>query len=91
MTFELPAVVSTSAELRDLEQSAPNVTPKAIRAALVNAARVIEDHENRRADAVRILEEALRMKVGQMDSQSRAMEVEGAIKGAMIQAVARLK
>ena len=90
MTFELPAVVSTATELRDLEQNAPNVTPKSIRAALVSAAKIIEDHEKRRSDAVRILEEALRLKVGQMDSQSRAIEVERAIKSAMLQAVARL-
>lgn len=90
MTFELPAHLSTSAELRDLEQNAPNVTPKSIRAALVSAAKLIEDHEKRRSDAVRILEEALRMKVGQMDSQSRAIEVERSIKSAMLQAVARL-
>lgn len=90
MTFELPAHLTTSAELRDLEQNAPNVTPKSIRAALVSAAKLIEDHEKRRSDAVRILEEALRMKVGQMDSQSRAIEVERSIKSAMLQAVARL-
>jgi hypothetical protein len=91
MTFELPAIVSTSQELRDLEQNAPNVTPKAIRAALLNAARVIEDHERRRADAVRILEEALGLRVSQMDSQSRAIEVDRAIKNAMNQAIFRLK
>lgn len=90
MTFELPAHLTTSAELRDLEQNAPNVTPKSIRAALVSAAKIIEDHEKRASDAVRIIEEALRLKVGQMDSHSRVQDVERSIKAAMIQAVARL-
>lgn len=90
MTFELPPNVSTSAELRELEQNAPNVTPKSIRAALVSAAKALESHEKASQDVVRILEEAMRLKVGQMDSQSRAHEVERAVKAAMIQAVARL-
>jgi hypothetical protein len=91
VTFELPAAVSTSAELRDLEQNAPNVTPKAIRAALVHAARVIEEHERKAVDAVRILAEALSLRAGQMASQARCDEVERAIKSAMNQAIFRLR
>ena len=91
MTFDLPTVVSTSAELRDLEQNAPNVTPKGIRAALVSAAKLIEGHEHKAVDAVRILEEALRLRISVMDSPSRVSEVENSIKSAMVQAVERLK
>lgn len=91
MTFEFPAAVSTAAELRDLEQNAPNVTPKTIRAALASAATLLELHEQRATDAARILDEALALKTSQMDSQSRAHEIDRAIKNAMVQAVARLR
>jgi hypothetical protein len=91
MTFELPTAISTAAELRDLEQNAPNVTPKAIRAALVKAAAELEQHEKRAADAIRYLEEAMALRVGQMDSHSRATEVDRQVKAAMKDAVARLR
>lgn len=91
VTFELPAHLTTSAELRDLEQNAPNVTPKAIRAALVSAAKIIEEHEKKATNAVRILEEALNLRAGQMASQARCDEVERAIKNAMNQAIFRLR
>jgi hypothetical protein len=91
MTFELPANITTSAELRDLEQNAPNVTPKGVRAALVSAAKLIEVHENKAADAARIIEEALRLRVSQMDSPSRAIEIDRAVKNAMNQALVRLR
>ena len=91
MTFELPTTGSTAAELRDLEQNAPNVTPKGVRAALVSAAKQLEAHEHRSIDAIRILEEALRLRISVMDSPSRVSEVESAIKNAMVQAAERLK
>lgn len=90
MTFELPDQVSTASELRELEQNAPKTTPKELRTALVNAAKALERHESAASDVIRILEEALRLKIGQMDSHSRTQDVERAIKAAMLQAVARL-
>ncbi len=97
MTFELATdsyAVSrgtTSAELRTLEQDAPNVTPKAIRAALVKAAAELELHEKRRDDAIRYLEEAMALKVSAMDSQSRSFEIDRQVKAAMRDAVNRLR
>ncbi len=94
MTFELTTSVprgTTSTELRELEQDAPNVTPKAIRAALVKAAAELEQHEKRRDDAIRYLEEAMALKVSAMDSQSRSLEIDRQVKCAMRDAVARLR
>ena len=91
MTFELPVAVSTSAELRDIEQNAPNVTPKAIRAALVKAAAELEQWEKRAADAIRYLEEAQSLRVSQMDSHSRSTDIDRQVKAAMKDAVARLR
>lgn len=94
MTFELTTSVprgTTSSELRELEQDAPNVTPKAIRAALVKAAAELEQHEKRRDDAIRYLEEAMALKVSAMDSQSRSFEIDRQVKNAMRDAVNRLR
>lgn len=98
MTFELPeryalmdSSPTTSASLRDLEQNAPNVTPKVIRAALVQAAQKLEDWERKSADVVAMLEEALTLRVGQMDSQSKAIEVDRQVKNAMTRAVELLR
>lgn len=92
MTFEVsPPSDVTSTSLRELEQSAPNVTPKAIRAALVQAAKELEDHESTAAYCVRLLEEALSLKVSVMDSQSRAHEIDRRVKQAIGEAVTRLR
>ena len=92
MGFALPAEkFSLSESLRDLEQNAPNVTPKAVRAALVDAASALEQHEQRRDDAIRYLEEALALKASAMDSQSRALEIDRQVKNAMRDAVSRLR
>ena len=91
MTFELPDnSPTTSLALRELEQTAPNVTPKAIRAALVKAAAELEMHERRRDGAVAILVEAQGLRVGAMDSASRVHEIGQKITRALDQAVAVL-
>lgn len=91
MTFELPpSIPTTAAELRDLEQTAPNVTPKAIRAALIQAATKLEEYEKQRAYCVRLLNEALNLRTGVMDSESRANENERRAKQAMQEVIERL-
>jgi hypothetical protein len=92
VTFEAPiAGPVTSAELRDIEQSAPKTTPQAIRAALVRAAGELEEWERRAADAVKLLEEAQALRIGQMDSHSRATEIDRRVKQAMAEAVQKLR
>lgn len=92
MTFEVPELEPvSSASLREIEQGAPKTTPAAIRNALARAAAELDAHERLERDVVLILEEALRLKVGQMDSHSRVQDVERAVKNAMMQAVARLQ
>jgi hypothetical protein len=92
VTFEAPiAGPVTSAELRDIEQSAPKTTPQAIRAALVRAAGELEEWERRAADAAKLLEEAQALRIGQMDSHSRATEIDRRVKQAMAEAVQKLR
>ena len=91
MTFELPPTSpTTAAELRDLEQNAPNVTPKSIRAALIQAAVKLENYETQCAYCVRLLNEALNLRTGVMDSESRAHENERRVKQAIQEVVERL-
>lgn len=92
MTFESPIIGPvTSAELRDIEQAAPKTTPQAIRSAMVRAAGEIEEWERRATDAVKLLEEAQALRIGQMDSHSRATEIDRRVKQAMAEAVVRLR
>lgn len=90
MTFELPEIHSTASELRELEQHAPNVTPKAVRAALIQAATKIESYEKQCAYCVRLLNEALNIRTGVMDSEARAHENERRTKQAMQEVIERL-
>lgn len=91
MTFELPpSIPTTAAELRELEQNAPNVTPKSIRAALVQAAAKLESYEKQSDYCIRLLNEALNLRTGVMDSESRAHENERRSKQAMQEVVERL-
>lgn len=92
MTFELPEKPGcTSLELRDLEQNAPNVTPKAIRSALMRAAQQIEKMEQSRDMALMVLEEAASIKPSAMDSESRAYALGTLITGAIKSAVVSLR
>lgn len=92
MSFELPDKPgATSSELRELEQSAPNVTPKAIRSALMRAAQELEKREKSMADALRVLEEAKSIKVSAMDSQSRSHEINVRVSGAINSAIVSLR
>lgn len=92
MTFELPAAPTDLAtELRELEQNAPNVTPKAVRAALVKAAAEIEQWRSTALRCAEQLEEAGRLRTGQMDSQSRLDEVDRQVKFSLRQVAERLR
>ena len=88
--FALPVDrTDTATQLRELEQSYP--VPKAIRAAMIQAAKELEDWKTLAEDCVRMLEEAQTLRAGQMASQSRHDEVERAIKRAMSDTAVRLR
>lgn len=92
MAFALPdtpADLATS--LRELESTAPNVTPKVIRAALIQAAQEIEDWRAMALTHARTLEEATRLRIGMMDSQSKADEVSRQIQLALRQTAQALR
>ena len=92
MTFELPSTPTDLAtELRDLEQNAPNVTPKLIRAALVKAAAEIEGWRFIATRGAEQLEEASALRVGQMDSSSRADEVNRQVRMTLRQVAENLR
>lgn len=72
MTFEFPEPSKdTGAALR---AAAPQA-PKQMKALLIRAANELEDFERVATDAVRELTEAAALKIGMMDSQSRADDV----------------
>lgn len=90
--FALPADrTDTASLLRELEQTAPNPVPKAIRAAMIQGAQELDDWKHLAEDCVRMLEEAQALRVGQMDSHSRVDEIARAIKRAMSDTAARLR
>jgi hypothetical protein len=90
--FALPAErTDTATILRDLEQSAPNPTPKNIRAAMIQAAKELEDWQHTAQDCIRMLKEAQALRVGQMDSPSRMDEIARQIKRAMADAAVKLR
>ena len=86
MTFALPPErTDTASLLRDLEASAPNPTPKAIRAAMIQAAQELERWQKLGEDAARQLEEAASVRIGQMDSPSRMDEIQRGVKNTMLE------
>lgn len=90
--FVLPVDrADTATRLRELEQSAPNPVSKTIRAAMIQAAKELEDWKMLAEDCVRMLEEAQSLRAGQMASQSRHDEVERTIKRAMSDTAVRLR
>lgn len=88
---ELSASVDTSILLRELEASAPNPTPKAIRAAMIQAATELEDHKHLFQDAAQQLELAASLRVGEMDSQSRALEVGKQVRMTLTEVARRMR
>lgn len=91
MTFEVLEAPDTETMLRDIEQNCARTTPKEVREALILAAKELQDWKNIALDCVRMLEEAERLRVGQMDSQSRVDEVQRQVKRAMNDAAVKLR
>lgn len=93
MGFALPVdtPADTAALLRELEACAPNPTPKNIRAVMIQAATELENHKRLFQDAAQELELAASLRVGQMDSQSRADEVSRQVRMTLQQVAARMR
>jgi len=86
MTFELPPErADTASLLRELEANAPNPVPKNIRAAMIQAAKELDDWKKLGQNAVRQLEEAASIRIGQMDSHSRVDEIQRGVKSTMLE------
>lgn len=72
MKFELPTdTPDTAALLRELEPQAP----KALKAVLIQAARELDDLKRLMADGAEQLALATALRIGQMDSASKAYEI----------------
>lgn len=93
MGFALPAdtPADTATLLRELEACAPNPTPKNIRAVMIQAATELEAHQRLFEDAARELDEAAALRVGQMDSQSRADEMARQVRMTMVDLARRMR
>lgn len=88
MGFALPAdVTDLSTELRSAEAQAP----KHIKHLLIQAADEIDDLKRLMHDGAEQLALAASLKVGQMDSQSRADEVARQVRITMQQLAARMR
>lgn len=92
MAFVLPAEsTDTATLLRELEQSAPNPVPKTIRAAMIQAAKELEDWRQLAEDTARQLEEAANVRISQMDSHSRVDEIQRGVKRTMLELARRFR
>jgi hypothetical protein len=81
MTFEAPeSRTDTATHLRDLEQDAPKPTSKEIRAAMIQAAKELEDWRRLAEDASRELDEAASIHISQLASQSKVDEIQRQVK-----------
>jgi hypothetical protein len=90
--FAMPADrTDTASKLREMEQNCAKTTPKEVRAALIDAAKALEDWENTAVDCIRMLEEASALRAGQMDSHSRMDEIGRQIKRAMSDSAVKLR
>ncbi len=85
MKFELPPESKDTATLlRELEASAPTPTPKAIRAAMIQAAQELENWHKLGQDAARQLEEAANVRISQMASTSRVVEIQNGVRNTLL-------
>lgn len=88
MGFELPAViVDIPTALREAETDAP----AKLKPLLIQAAQEMELNARNAASAVAVLDEAMALRIGVMDSQSRADEVSSAMRRAMESAADKLR
>jgi hypothetical protein len=92
MPFELPAErTDTATLLRELEQNAPNTVGKAIRAAMIQAAKELEDWQRLADDTARQLEEAANVRISQMASTSQVEEVQRGVQRTMLDLATRFR
>lgn len=92
MTFELPEKrEGTASKLRDLEASAPNPVPKAIKAAMIQAAQELEAWRNLADDIAAVLEEMTKVRISAMATTSQVEDIQKRQKGQILEAVRRLR
>ena len=91
MAFVLDEPTDTASVLRALEENAPNITPKNIRAALLKAAAELEALKTCAGECAEALELAATLKAGQMDSQSRHDEVAKQVRLTLVDVAAKLR
>lgn len=92
MTVTLPPErTDTATLLRDLEQSAPNPVSKAIRAAMIQAAKELEDWQRLAEDTARQLEEAANVRISAMASPSNVEDIQRGVKRTMLDLAARFR
>lgn len=90
--FVLPAErTDTATMLRDLEQNCPKTTPKEVRAALIQAAKALEDHRVLFEDIARQLEEAANVRISEMASTSAVNEVQRGVKSTLLELARRCR
>lgn len=83
--------MSTAALLRELEQSAPAPTSKAIRAAMIQAAQELEEWARLGEDAARQLDEAASVRISAMASPSNVEDIQRGVKRTMLDLAARFR
>lgn len=88
MTFEFP---EDAPDVVEALRSAEPQAPKQIKPILLQAANELCDFRRVAADAVRELTEAASLRVGMMDSQSRADEIVRQVRSAMTGVASRLQ
>lgn len=77
----------TADQLRELESQAP----KALKPVLIQAARELDDYKRLLAEAAIKLERVQHLRIGQMDSTSRAEEIMREMKSCMGELVAQFR
>ncbi len=82
MGFAMPEPsTDTATLLRELEASAPNPVPKTIKAAMIQAAKELEQWRKVAENSARINEECCNVRISQMASTSAIDEQQRGIKG----------
>jgi hypothetical protein len=91
MTFKLDdAPPDLAATLRELEAEERKLSPRA-RALLVLSATMLESQRSLLEDAAKELEEAAGLKIGMMDSQSRADDVSRQVRATLVTLATRIR
>lgn len=90
MNFKLPEAIKPSAHatatyLRLLEQEAPKNTQKDILQGLIQAAKELEAWHRLAEDTARQLEEAANVRISQMASTSRVVEIQNGVRSTLLE------